>query len=250
MTLSSSEFDGWHVDSSSPVPLYYQIAELLRAWIETSGSGGVQAPPELQLVEALNVSRATVRKAVETLEAEGLLYRRRGLGTFVADPRLPRTLKLTSLWDDLVRSGHQVRSEVLERKVVQADDEVAEKLHIEPETAVIALKRLRFSDDRPFSVMRNWHPFALCTRLIEADLSQRSLYEVLRTDCGIVFRKARQTIRARLPTRTEARLLAIKPSSPVVRMTRQSFTTSGVAAEWADHVYPADLCEFETDLNA
>lgn len=250
MTAASSRFDGWRVDPSSPVPLYHQVAELLRSWIESSGSSEVQMPPELQLVELLGVSRATVRKAVDTLKAEGLAYGRRGLGTFAVQPRLPRPLKLVSLWDDLVRSGHRVRTDLLHREVEDADADVAERLEIDPGTPVIVLKRLRFSGERPFSVMRNWHPLVLCQALLEADLSQRSLYEVLRTDCHLVLQRARQTLQARLPDQDEAKLLSIDSGSPVMRMTRQSFTDAGIAAEWADHVYPSDLCEFVTELRA
>ena len=241
-------FDDWRVDPSSPVPLYHQVAQLLRAQIKSSGAKGLRIPPEMQLVETLRVSRATVRKAVDMLKAEGLLYGRRGLGTFVVDPRLHRTIKLVSLWEDIVSSGHRVRTDVLHRGIEDASADVAERLRIDPGAPVIAVQRLRFSGERPFSLMRNWHPLALCAGLLEADLSQRSLYEVLRTDCQVVLEHARQTLQARLPDDDEARLLALKPSDPVMRTTRQSFTPAGIVAEWADHVYPANLCVFTAEL--
>lgn len=237
------------LDATSPVPLYYQVSELLRDWI-AEASPGTQLPTEHELVARLGVSRATVRKAVERLEADGLVQRRRGAGTFVSRARQTRAIRLTSSLIDLYESGRSVWTRVLERKVADAGATVAERLGREPDSQVIVLRRLRYADDRPFALLRNWLPLERCEPVLEADLERRSLYEVLDVDCGITLGRANQRLQARLPDAADARLLERPASEPVMRVLRQSFDLAGEVVEWSDCLYPADICEFVAELKS
>src|SRR5881392_2893401 len=102
------------VDRSSPVPLYYQVAEQLEAAI-TSGqlSPGMRLQNELALAVQLGLSRPTVRQTMQYLVDKGLIVRRPGIGTrVVVSPRIRPTLELTSLWDDLTRTGQRPATKV------------------------------------------------------------------------------------------------------------------------------------------
>lgn len=210
------------LDSASPVPLYYQVSELLRDWIADS-SPGMQLPTEFELVHRLGVSRATVRKAIERLEGDGLVDRRRGTGTFVSGSRQTRAIRLTSSLIDLYASGRSVWTRVLEREVRGAGAAVAGRLGCEVGESVIVLKRLRYADERPFALLQNWLPRDRCAPVLDADLERRSLYEVLGSDCGITLGRANQRLQARLPLAADARLLGRPPSEPVMRVLRQAF---------------------------
>jgi GntR family transcriptional regulator len=235
----------WRVDPSSPVPLYFQLSESIRKWIDTTASAGARVLPEEQLAEELKVSRATVRKAIERLENDGLLYRRRGMGTFVASPRLNRKMRLTSSASDIFAAGRSVHTRLLQRYEQPAgDDIVAERLQLPPDEPVIFLERVRYADSRPAALLRNWLPRRLAEPVVTTDLEKRTLYEVLERDCGITLGHAVQTLQARMPDEAEAALLEMPVTEPVMRVMRQSFNTTDVAVEWSDCLYPAELSEF------
>src|SRR6476661_5292995 len=115
---------GVRIDRASPVPLYHQLAQQLSAAI-TSGDlqPGDPFENEVALGERLGLSRPTVRRAFQELVSQGLLVRRRGLGTTVANRKVHRRAELTSLWDDLARAGDTPTTSVLSHELVQ--DEVA-----------------------------------------------------------------------------------------------------------------------------
>jgi len=236
------------LDTTSPMPLYFQVSELLRDWISTASTAGAQLPSEFEMVERLGVSRATVRKAIDRLEGEGLVYRRRGTGTFVAEPRQTRAIRLTSSLTDLYQSGRAVRTRVLERERREATEAIAERLGRAAGDPVIFLKRLRYADARPFALLQNWLPLDRCAPVLEADLERRSLYEVLATDCGVTLGRANQRLQARLPSHDDAELLEQRASEPVMRVLRQAFEAGRGVVEWSDCLYPAELCEFVAQL--
>jgi GntR family transcriptional regulator len=234
----------WRMDPSSPVPLYYQLSELLRDWIVTTATPGARVVAEEHIAEELTVSRATVRKAIERLEADGLLYRRRGMGTFVSEPRLHRKLRLTSSANDIFASGRSVHTRLLRREELPADDAIAEHLGLDAAAPVIRLERVRYADSQPVALLRNWLPTSLARPVLDANLDQRTLYEVLERDCGVVLGHAVQTLQARMPSKTEASSLEMPRTEPVMRVLRQAFTDKNDIVEWSDCLYPAELAEF------
>jgi DNA-binding GntR family transcriptional regulator len=225
------------IDRDSPVPLYHQLAEQLR---EAVASGELQPGDafenELALTERLGLSRPTVRHAIQELVDLGLLVRRRGLGTTVANRRVHRRAELTSLYDDLRRSGARPRTEVLSI-TTEVNEDVAAALDLPGDTELLAVVRLRYSQDRPLALLRNWLPPEHAG--VTADqLDRDGLYAVLR-ERGVRPVVAHQSISARPPTAAERRHLRLKPSEPVLTMTRAAFDASGRPVEYGDHSYRA-----------
>lgn len=110
------------LDRSSAVPLYFQLSQLIEAAILSGQlSPGDRVENEVAICERLGLSRPTVRRAIEELVGKGLLVRRRGLGTQVVHGQVTRGVELTSLYDDLVRSGKKPTTKILELKKVKAD---------------------------------------------------------------------------------------------------------------------------------
>ena len=131
------------LDRNSPIPLYFQIAENLRRAIEEGTlKPGERLDNELDLTERLGVSRPTVRQAVQRLVEQGLVVRRRGLGTVVVAPRILRSVALTSLYDDLSATHRHPATTVLAAREVEADDDVAKALSLPSGSAVLYLERL------------------------------------------------------------------------------------------------------------
>jgi DNA-binding GntR family transcriptional regulator len=147
------------VDRYSPVPMYYQVAQQLEHAIETGElAPGARLDGELALADQLGVSRPTLRRAIEYLVDRGYLVRRRAVGTQVVHPKVRRPVELTSLYDDLTASRKNPRTKVLSLETVPASDRVAHALGLEEGAEVTAVERLRYADDQPLAVMRNWLP--------------------------------------------------------------------------------------------
>lgn len=226
------------VDRSSPVPLYFQVAEQLAAAI---GRGelapGDRLDSELQLADRLGLSRPTVRQAIQHLVDKGLIVRRRGVGTQVTRGAVRRSVELTSLYDDLLRAGQQPTTSVLGLTTVPAPAEVADALGLPAGTKVRHLRRLRFADGEPLAVMENWLPIELVQITVDA-LQARGLYAILR-GAGLTIRGAHQRIGARAATATEARTLGDRRGAPLLTMTRTAYDDHGRGVEHGAHIYRA-----------
>ncbi|WP_345502643.1 GntR family transcriptional regulator [Pedococcus ginsenosidimutans] len=231
------------IDRTSPVPLYHQLAQQLAAAV-TAGrlQPGDPFENEVALGERLGLSRPTVRRAFQELVGQGLLVRRRGLGTTVASRKVHRRAELTSLWDDLARSGGTPHTTVLSHELVR-DEHAAAALDLPPDTELLHVVRLRTTDSTPLAVMRNWLPPALAD-VTRAQLEQEGLYAALRAR-GVRPVVAHQSIGARMPTAAERRHLQIRGSEPVLTMTRSAFDASGSAVEYGDHCYRASSYSIE-----
>lgn len=227
------------IDRASPVPLYHQLAEQLTEAISNGAlKPGDPFENELALAERLQLSRPTVRRAIAEMVAQGLLVRRRGVGTTVANEVIHRRDELTSLHDDLVRSGRKPRTRLLSLSAEAHDERAAEALGLALDAPLVEIERLRYADDEPLAILRNWLPptFADLTR---EDLEGGGLYTWLR-ERGVRPAVAHQTIGARGARAAERRTLELGRSDPVLTMTRRAYDAAGTAVEFGDHCYRAD----------
>ncbi|WBQ03857.1 GntR family transcriptional regulator [Kribbella sp. CA-293567] len=227
------------IDRTSPVPLYHQLAEQLTAAI----SDGTLRPGdafenELAMSDRLSLSRPTVRRAISELVNKGLLVRRRGIGTTVANQMVHRRAELTSLYDDLVREGRTPRTDVLSLLRSAQDDRAAEALGLPAGTPLVSIVRLRYAGEQPLAILRNWLPPAM-NDLTAEQLETDGLYAVLRAR-GIRPTVARQRIGARNATAEERRTLHMSKAEPLVTMTRSAYDADGSPVEFGDHCYRAD----------
>lgn len=235
------------VDRTSPVPLYFQVAQALQHHIEEGHiPSGSLLGNEIGLADDLGVSRPTMRKAIEYLVQRGLLVRKRGIGTQVVRAQVRRPLELTSLHDDLAATGRRPTTQVLELETINADDEVAARLSLAAGEQVVYLRRLRFADDQPIALLTNYLPTGIGD-LEAQELEQRGLYELLRA-AGVHIHLAEQSIGARTATAAEARLLGETRSAALLTMTRTAFDDKGRAVEYGSHVYRASRYAFSLTL--
>ena len=240
---SAPTFD---IDRSSPTPLYFQLARAIEGAI-TAGAlpAGSRLDNELVLAQQYGLSRPTVRRAVQELVDKGMLVRKRGVGTQVIQPHVRRSVELTSLYEDLARSGGSPTTEVLSLERVAAPAEVAGELDLPEGGEVVVVRRLRRSDGEPLALMTNYLPGRF-TPTAE-DLTERGLYQYLRAQ-GVHLRVAHQRIGARLARAEEARLLDEPPRAALLTMQRTAFDDVGVPIELGSHIYRASRYHFETTL--
>lgn len=223
----------------SPVPLYHQLARQLKESISDGTlPKGTFLGNELVLAEQWQVSRPTVRRAIQDLVDDGLLVRRRGVGTQVVNDQVRRPFKLTSLYEDLAASGRTPSTTVVALDRVKAPAEVAESLGVRPGTKVVHLLRLRSAGSQRLAVMTNYLTVAVAGDLTVEALEQRGLYSLLR-ERGIRPHFAVQRLGARAATEEEAALLGVAVGAPLVTMWRAMQDDTGTPIEVGDHAYDA-----------
>jgi DNA-binding GntR family transcriptional regulator len=235
------------LDRASPIPLYFQVAERIADAIQAGElPPGSRLNNEIELAVHLGLSRPTVRRAIQYLVDKGLVVRKRGVGTQVVHSQVKRAVELTSLYDDLRKTGQEPKTEVLSAATVAADESVAGVLGVAPGAAVLRLERLRYAQGEPLALLHNWLPPSQAAFSAEA-LRERGLYELLRST-GVRMRVANQRISARAATPAEARLLGERPGSPLLTMVRTAYDDQGRAVEHGSHVYRASLYSLAVTL--
>lgn len=235
------------VDRTSPVPLYFQLAQQLEAAIERGAlSPGTLLGNEIELAGRLGLSRPTVRQAIQSLVDKGLLVRRRGVGTQVVHSQVRRPLELSSLYDDLEAAGQRPATAVLTNTVEPASAQVAAALGVAEGSEVRFVERLRYAHGEPMARLRNHLPAGLLD-CDTAELESTGLYRLMRA-AGITLHSARQSVGARAADAGEAELLGEEAGAPLLTMERTTFDDTGRAVEFGSHVYRASRYAFEFQL--
>lgn len=213
---------------------------------ELAGQLGPEAaiPSERELMTTHHVSRDTVRKAIESLVADGLLYRVQGRGTFVARPRLESRLHLASFSQDMRRRGLEPSTRLLVIERTTPPREVAQWLG---ETCSWHLERLRLADGQPIALEESWYSADLLPDLDTRGLDG-SLYALLAQEYGVAIDAAEQTLWGESAEGSVARLLASQPHAPLLVFRRLS-TSLGRPVEHAVSRYRADRYQLHMSLH-
>jgi len=210
----------------SKLPFYHQLYEILRGDI-VSGKWqpGDILPSESELIDQYEVSRITVRQALDTLVNDGLIYRQRGRGTFVAHPTVEQGLnRIVSFTEDMQQRGFRSGTELLTAELTPASREIAEKLQVDPTEELAHLERLRLADGEAMSVEESYLIHHLCPGILQGDYAQKSLRETLARQYGLHLVRAKQTIRAILTPAKLAAKLSVPPRSALLFIERVSFS--------------------------
>jgi GntR family transcriptional regulator len=215
---------------------YERISEDLTERIESGEMNpGERLPGEHDLAARYGVTRMTVRHALSSLVERGLIYRRHGVGTFVADPsRRRRSLnRLTSFTEDMAVGSREVVTTLLQKDVRVADADVAAALELSDGAEVIYIARLRTVNDCPSALQSSWVPYGRCPALARQDLIEQSLYKTLERACDVTLKYADQHIRAVAAGEEEASALEVEAGSPLLRTERITRDDRDVAVELA-----------------
>lgn len=242
---------GGRIDYTSNIPYYVQLTEIIKNQIaQNVWKPGEQIPGEPDLCKIYGVSRTVVRQALNEVENEGLIDRRKGKGTFVAHPKISESLaqKLTGFYEDMVARGFKPVTQVLRQQIAEANEKVAGYLEIPVGTQVIDIKRLRSVNDSPVQVVSSYFPYALCPRLAEIDLTNRSLYDFLENECGLVIARGRRYIEAVAASESDAKLLQVERGAPLVQLDSISYLENGTPIEFYHARHRGDRARFEIEL--
>jgi GntR family transcriptional regulator len=236
------------LDRSSPLPLYYQLRNALLQQIE-SGSlvPGDTLPTERELIDRFGVSRITVRQALNSLTADGLLYRQRGLGTFVRKNRIEQELSsLTGFSEEMLSRGLVPGTKLISAETVTADSPLAAKLSIAPGQKVFRMVRLRLADGEPMALDVSCVPADIGERLRREELEE-ALYTLLGR-MGIELDWGDQAIQAAPADDLMAHYLGVKKGTPVLLMERVVSATDGRVTEYSRTAYRSDRYTYRVRL--
>lgn len=231
-------------------PRHEQISDWLRDQIEAGGYDvDEKLPSEKQLGNRFDVSRVTVRRALQTLEHEGYIYRRQGLGSFVQERRAPQGLvRLTDFAQDMAQAGLKARSSIVHHASETPPPEVATRLDLDDETPAMRLDRLRLGDDAPIAFDRTWLPLFYAQFLQNHDLEHETIYGILEEEYGIPILRGRYRITAANAPEAIARHLGVPGGRAVLLIERLSLTEHDTCVYFQRRYYRSDRVAYELEL--
>lgn len=232
------------------LPLYVQIAESLLNRIESGDlAPGDRLPPERDLSERLGVNRMTVRRALRNLEDQGLLSRRQGDGTYVAEPKIERQAsRLVSFTRGMRRRGLTPGTRLVSVELRPIEASLARSLRLPVGAPLHDILRLRLLNQEPVILERYLIPAARFPALERFDLEARSIYEILETEYGVPIRRARQSLEPVVAREFEAGLLRIRLGAPLMLERRTGFDPRGEPVEHGRDLYRGDRFRFVTEM--
>ena len=235
----------------TPLPLYHKVYLLLKQRL-VAGEYAHDAPMpgENALAAEYDVSRLTIRRSLEALEAEGLIRRRQGRGTFAEPPAgAGHSADIDTLMTHLGQMGMQTRVRLLDLQVVPASGQVAQRLELSPGEPVSRSIRVRSHDSLPFSYLTTHVPQDIARRISRQQLGSRPLLAIFR-DLGIEVARAEQTISATLAEPAAADALDIPVGSALLSLHRLVRDKSGRPVEWLHALYRPDRFEYRMHMQA
>lgn len=239
------------VSKENPLPLHYQIKEILQEMIENEElKPGETIPTERELCEIQAVSRMTVNKAIMSLVNEGVLYREQGRGTFVAKPKAKQQLsRLKGFTEEMGDKGLKTTTRVLSFEVKESTKQNKAILDLpESESLVIEINRLRISDGEPLAIETVWIPYYKFRDLTMEAIDGQSLYEIFRSKYKCFPKKAKQTIEPIMINDYEAELLNIENESLGLLFRRTTFDENEKPIEYTKSIYRSDNYKYEVIL--
>jgi len=235
----------------SPLPLYYQICQILRGELAQGNYPlGSSLPSESELIKRFQVSRTTVRKALDELALEGLIHRAQGRGTFVLGFRIEQELTaLTGFVEDMLELGYRPSARVVKVEQTLAEGHVAKMLDLDPGAPVTYIERIRLANDEPISFDVTWLPQALGDRVAKENLALYPIYSLLEDKIGVLLDRATYQIESALAMDEVARVLEIEPGSPIFLIERTAYSIEGKPVDYEKLHYRGDRIRFSMMLN-
>ncbi|MCY6369256.1 GntR family transcriptional regulator [Clostridium ganghwense] len=233
------------LDKNSTKPIYSQISDSLKRKIEKGEFEiGKTIPSEGSLAEKYKVSRMTIRQAINTLVEEGYLYKKRGIGTFVADFKLRHdAYKLKGFTEEILELNKKPNNKVIKFEVIDAQDVIIEKLESNPGESVYLVERLRCVDDECVIFERSYLPVKLFPNLTGDDLkgSKYTYVEEVRKE------RIKESIQEIVPEIIEEpikTLLDMKENTPILKVKSQTILESGIIFEYTETYFKSNRYKF------
>jgi len=226
-------------DELTPRAKYARVRDAILELIEDQPAG-TPIPPERLLCERFDVSRVTLRRAVDDLVRDGVLVRRQGSGTYVARPKITQPLSTTSFSEDMRRRGLQPSSTILSFGRTSAGARLSQRLGISPAAEIVVIERLRLADDEPMALESVAVPADLVPGLAADDLGSQSLYALLEQRYGQRVSAVQQVIEPTVTNHQESEALGVPLHAPALLVRTTARSESGRVLESARSLFRGD----------
>lgn len=244
------------LDKSIPVPLYYQLRNLIAKELEEGKyAEDSLIPTELELSNMYNISRTTVRQAILELVQEGKLYRIKSKGTFVAKPKISQNFMNNRMYsfiaptnEEIIKSGRMPSTEVVSLNVVPMPEETAKFYDAKIGTMAVCLYRKRCADGSPILRVKTYLPVKRCAFVLEHNFAEESLYEVLATHEDTKIYRVSKVCEAIAAGREDVEILGVKRGSPIHFFTTIGYNAGGEPIEYSLSYFRGDQCRFHVEI--
>ncbi|MGG7059265.1 GntR family transcriptional regulator [Clostridium nigeriense] len=237
------------VDKSSRTPLYLQLMNILIDIIENKLEENDQILSEREICEIYNVSRTTVRQAMDELEKEGYIYKIHGKGTFVSPKRMNQDLiSFYSFTEEMKKIGKTPTSEVTGFEIVEAGDKISKIFKIDREELLYKVSRIRKADEVHMMYETTYLPFNRFKGITREQLEEKPMYDVLIKNFNTKITSAEEYFRPILTNKLESIYLDIKEGSPSLKIERFTYENTNVI-EYTVSVARGDKFKYRVKLN-
>ncbi len=248
----TNELAGLRIDRAAPLPVYSQIQQQMTEVIRKLRKRGVQkffTDGDLSL--HYGVSRMTARQATSELVRVGELYRRRGVGTFIAPAKAVETEgPVGDFFDDWMVQGHKVGVKVLQFRQEHPPQNIADVLGITQSERILFFRRIRLLNGKPVSVDDRWVSPVASPLITRSELKQHSIHLIVGPKLGIRIARAQVEIEAARCSAATARLLRVKEGAPVLIRTITPFSKLGDPLWTGSSIYRSDLYKYKAMVAA
>lgn len=227
-----------HINEESGIPLYYQIKELIKKKIDNGEwKGGDKIPNELEMAENLQVSRSTIRQAILDLVNEGILTRKKGVGTFVAKPKYEGNFIHFAYPDEL-----GTKHILLSKKMIEGSTAKLKQLNLSENEKVYEIIRLRYFYDEVAAIEKSYVPVHLVPDLLEEKL-EGTLFDLITEKYKISITRYKNYIEPIILDSKEARVLEVEPNLPALKITKLWMTPDGTPVVLSTSIFRGDRCK-------
>ncbi len=239
------------INKKSHLPLYFQIEEVIRGQIDKGIlKPGEMIPTENELGTYFEVSRITVRQAIANLVNENLLYKKKGVGTFVAKPKinLQYIKSFDSFHAQMEGVGMIPSTKVIKLGIVQVSPDIKKMLRIDESAQVIELVRVRYVNEEPSAYVKSYLPHSLCEFILSEDLEKKSLFETLAQYPNTKVVQVDRIVEAVLANREDRKYLNIEKGFPIQSFINTAYSEKNDVIEYCIAHYRGDINQFRVQI--
>jgi GntR family transcriptional regulator len=240
------------MQKDSLIPLYHQLKTLVLQEIhEGNWTPDEMIPTEVEFMEHFSLSRTTVRQALNDLVKENVLYRKKGVGTFVSKPMI-NLQYMENSFDfnyQILRIGLAPSTKVLELCVIKVDEKLAQEMEITSGEDVILLKRLRFAEQEPIALIVSYLPYSLCASIMNVNLEKESLFQTLALNENTKVIKIKRLVDAQIANTEDRKLMQVGKGFPIQNFINKAYNRSGRIIEYCIARYRGDRNVFYVEID-
>lgn len=230
------------LNKNSLTPLYLQVKnEIMKEIKEKKLGKNTKLHSDREYVDKFNISRLTIRKAIEELQREGYIIRIPGKGTFCTNiGNKSEFIHVISFTKDIKNRNLKSSSKLLFFDLIDCPDSIKKKLEITKNDKLFRIKRIRYADNIPLAIQDSYIISNDCPNLNDFDLEKNSLYEILENKFKLELAYAKNILSTRISKRDELKLFGIKENIAVFILKQTTYLKRGTPIEYVESIFRGD----------